>query len=246
MGLRSGARCGDNDDAVSIGARLLRGERMAGGGAHQAKKRVTGEQCSGQAEDAKGYACVAKATSLFGDAEQTSDARCEWSAIRSHGERGSDAPFFHEGEGASVLGGIAANGERYIVAAVFAFGANAFAEPPDCGVVEEQGFSSDLEKIEESVETADVRQFVGYHGAKLQLGESGEHVEREKDHGTEPADDRRRVKMKRFAIADGAGDAEAALHFAAKREEFRVHGLGVAAAQTGHEEKSASGTETEE
>src|SRR6201984_3259597 len=246
MVLRSRARRGDDDDAVSIGARLRHGKRMCGSGAHQAKKYVTGEQCSSKAEDAEGYACVAKATSLFGQSEQPSDARSEWTAIRGHGERGSDAPFFHEGESASVLGGIAADGERYIVAAVCAFGANAFAEPPDGGVVKEQGFSGDLKKIEESVETADMGEFVSDNCAKLHLGESGESAERKKNHRTEPADDRRRVKVKRFAVADCASDAEPVLHFAAESDEFRVHWLGITTAQTGHQEKSASGAETKE
>ncbi len=131
-------RCGNDDDAVSIAGRgLLRGERMGGGGAHQAKECVAGEQCSGQTEDAKSYACVAQAASLFGDAEQASDARGERPAICGHGEGWRSAPFFHQRQRASIFGGIATDGERYIVTAIFPFGANAFAEPPDGRMVEE-------------------------------------------------------------------------------------------------------------
>jgi len=154
--------------------------------------------------------------------------------------------LFHEGQRTSVFGGIAADRERHIVAAIFAFATNAFAQPPDRRVVEEQSFGGNLKQVEESIKAADVRQFVGYNGAKLQLAEPGERSEWEKNHGTEPADDRRRVKVQRLAITNRAGDAEAVLHFPTKGEQLEVHWLGIAAAQTRHQKESASGAETEE
>ena len=51
--------------------------------------------------------------------------------------------------------------------------------------------------------------------------------------------------MKRFAIANGTTDTETMLHFAAKCQQVCVHGLGVAAAQTSYEEKSAGRAKTE-
>ena len=249
LGLWSGARRGDNDDAVAnrdSGASAARLKGLSLCGAHQSKKGIASEQSRGEADDAKGHAGVAKTASLFGEAEQSRNPGCKWSTICSHGERRRTAPFFHEGESASVFGGIAADGERYVIATIFAFGANALAEPPDGRVVEEQSFGGNLKKVEESIEAADVRQFVSYDGAKLQLGKPGECSEREKNHGTEPANDRRRVKVQRFAIANCAGNAEAVLHFAAQGNQCRVHWLGIAATQTRHQKESAGGAKTKE
>ncbi len=113
-------------------------------------------------------------------------------------------------------------------------------------MIEQQSFGGNLKKVEESVEAADVRQFVGDDGAKLQIRESGERSERQKNHGTEPADDRRRVKVQRLAITNRAGDAEAVLHFAAKGEQLEVHWFGITTTQTRHQKESASGAQTKE
>src|ERR1700741_1131720 len=139
---------------------------------------------------------------------------------------------------------MAADCERHIVAAIFAFVTNAFAQPPDRRVVEEQSFGGNLKKVEEGIQAADVRQFVVYNGAQLQFGEPGERSEWEKNHGTDPADDRRRVQVQRLAITNRAGDAEAVLHFPAEGKQLEVHWLGIAAAQTGHQKEAASGAKT--
>ena len=73
----------------------------------------------------------------------------------------------HERESARVFGWIAANGERYVVAAIFAFGANALAEPPHGRVIEEKRFDGYLEEVHEGVEAADMRQLMRYSPSGL-------------------------------------------------------------------------------
>ena len=91
-----------------------------------------------------------------------------------------------------------------------------------------------------------MREFVGDYGTELQLGQSTERADGKKNHGTEPTDNRGCIKMQRFAIANGAGDAETVLHFAAECEKRGAHGLGIATAQTRYQKEPARGAQAEE
>ena len=82
--------------------------------------------------------------------------------------------MLHERESASVFGGVSAYGKGNIVAAIFAFGADALAKPPNCRMIKEKGFGSDLKEIDKSIEAADVGKFMRNHGAKLEFGQPAE------------------------------------------------------------------------
>src|SRR6266568_329972 len=193
---------------------------MGGGGVDHAKESIACDQCGGQTEKA-------------------SDARCERPAISGQGESGCCPPLFHQSESTSVFGGISADGKCDVIAAVFAFGTDPLAEPPNCRMIKKKRFGGDLEEIEERVKPADMCEFMRDHGAQLKLCKSAQCANREKHHGTKPADNGRCVEMERFTIADSAGDAEPLLHFAAECEQAQIHRLGLAATQTGDDEESA-------
>ena len=91
-------------------------------GGHEA---VGGEKRTDEAEDAGGDSRAANATLWRGDAEQARDALDQRVAVSGHGESGPLAPLFHEREGACVFDGIAADGERGVVAAILALIADA-------------------------------------------------------------------------------------------------------------------------
>ncbi len=59
-----------------------------------------------------------------------------------------------------VVEAIAGEGDGDVVTAVFAFLAYAGGEPPDGGVVEEEGFDDALDQVHEIVVAADVGEFV--------------------------------------------------------------------------------------
>jgi len=58
----------------------------------------------------------------------------------------------------------------------------------------EKRFRDDLEKIDESVEAADVCEFVRDDGFDLIFGETGQSANGKQNNGTEPADDGRSVQ----------------------------------------------------
>ena len=120
-----------------------------------------------------------------GTREKATNAVSKRGAIGGHGQSRRGAPFFHQGKGASKLLGAATNGDGRIIATVFTFCADALAEPPDGGMVEEQRFRGDLEKIHESVMTADVREFVRKNGGELGFAEAGERGDGQKDRMTD-------------------------------------------------------------
>src|SRR5438552_1489280 len=219
---------------------------MGGGGADHAKQSIACEQCGRQTENTESNSSVVKAAFLFGETEKASDAQGERPAIRGHGERRCCTPLFHQRESTNVFGGISADGKRDVITAVFAFGTDALAEPPNCRMIKKKRFGHDLEEIEEGIKPADMREFMRDHGAQLKLRKSTQGTDRKKHNRTKPADNGGCVEMVRFTIADSAGDAEPVLHFAAQCEQARIHRLGFAATQPGDEEEPAGGGETKE
>lgn len=95
---------------------------------------------SGQAEQATGESDAAGAGADL-PAQHAEDALRKRAAVCGHRQSGRASPFFHKSEGASVLDGIAAQKNGYIVTAVLAFSADALVQPPDGGVVEEQSLN---------------------------------------------------------------------------------------------------------
>jgi|SRR5579862_4541910 len=211
-----------------------------------AEASVSSKERGGEAKKTCGESRDACARGRVCAAQQTEDASRKRAVVDGHGERGSLAPLLHERERASVIDGIAVNGDGGVIAAIFAFDAYAAADPPDRRVIEEQCFNRDLEKIDEAVEAADVSEFVSDDRFDLRFRETRKSRGGEKNHRTEPADDRGRVERGAFAIVDEAVDAEAALEFKAFFEKFARDGTRVFAAHFFDDEEAASGPEAEE
>ena len=66
-------------------------------------------------------------------------------------------------------------------------------QPPDCGMIEEQGFDAHLKYVHECVQPLDVRQLVCDHQLELLLGETGQRASRQKNNRTKPPEDRGRL-----------------------------------------------------
>src|SRR5262245_6222368 len=113
-------------------------------------------------------------------------------------------------------------------------------------MIEEQRFDGDLEHIHKSVEAPNMGQFMRDHCAELRFRKTGERRHREKNDGTEPAENGGRVQVKRLAKAHSALNAEALPQIAAKGKEFGCNRVRIAAAQTSYDKKSSRGAKTEE
>src|SRR5262249_29740992 len=148
--------------------------------------RHTVEQ--GTCDNGRSEACEAGAetcSAMFcsvAQPEKAGDARGEWAAVCGEAQRRSSPPFFHSGERARVVEMITASGDGDVVAAVFALGAHALVQPPNRRMEKEKRFRSDLEKIDERVEAANVREFMGDDGFDLVFGESGERANWKQNH----------------------------------------------------------------
>src|SRR5262245_12432977 len=145
--------------------------------ANQSREDVAGDESGSKAKNAEGHACVAKTASFLRDAEQARHTGSQRPAVCSHGEGRCHTRLFHERKSAGVLGGISADGKGYVVAAIFAFDAYTLAEPPYGRVVKKQRFNCDLEKVNECVEAADMREFMGDHCAELHFGQTSERTD---------------------------------------------------------------------
>src|SRR5262249_39237195 len=158
----------------------------------------------------------------------------------------SGAPFFHGGESARVAKMIAAGGDSDVVAAVFTFGAHALIQPPNRRMEKEKRFRSDLEKVDEGIEAANVREFVGDDGFDLVFCKSGQGANGKKDDGSEIANDGRSIKPTAFAEFDYALQAEARLQFAALGEKRRADRNGSGTAKAFEIDQAARGAKCEE
>lgn len=99
------------------------------------------------------------------------------------------ALFFEGEEGAAVVEGIAEKFDGEIVAAEFAFEAESARDPPDGGVVEEEGFDDGLEEVDEVVVSSDVGEFMREDGGELRRGEADDRGSGEEDDGPKPTDE---------------------------------------------------------
>jgi hypothetical protein len=86
---------------------------------------------------------------------------------------------------------ITANGYSEIVTAMLSFDANHAIDPPNCGMVEQQGFDSNLEQIYQRIKALDVGQFMGDDGFQLLDRQACHRRNREQDYRTEPSQDSR-------------------------------------------------------
>ncbi len=116
------------------------------------------------------------------------------------------AEFFDGEEGFGVEEGIADEGGREVVAAVFALLADVGGDPPDGGVVEEEGFDEGLQEIDEIIVAANVGEFVGEDGLELRGGKTGEEGCGEKDERAEEADDEGRCDERGLGECEGTRD----------------------------------------
>ena len=137
--------------------------------AGDAQQSLASEQRRRQAQQAAGESNPAASAANLIQSEQADDSARKRTAVCSHGQDGSAAPLFHQGEGAGILDRVSAQCDRHVIAAMFALGANPLVKPPDGGMVEKQRFDGDLEDINEGIQPFDMGQFVGNHGLQLAL-----------------------------------------------------------------------------
>ena len=185
------------------------------------KQRISSNECSGQTQDAARESDAAHSSAQRFQAEHADDALGERTAVRRHGEDRSAAPLFHQREGARIFDGVAAESDGHVIAAVLAFGANSFIEPPDRGMVEEQRLHANLENVYKRIEAPDVRQFVRDHQLQLFFGEAAECSYGQEHDGAKPPDHGRRLQPRAFAIRDRTIEAELALQGVANLEHAR-------------------------
>ena len=79
---------------------------------------------------------------------------------------------------------VATEGNRQIVAAVFAFGTDHTGDPPDHRVIKQQAFHRRLQHVDQIVAAADMRQFMQQDGFDLRGGQAREQTHRHENHGT--------------------------------------------------------------
>ena len=138
-----------------------------------AQERIARQQCSYQASYAGRQPRHAESAGRPVQSKHTQDALRKRATIGSHHQRRSGAPFFHQRERARVIDGVAANSNRFVVAAVLAFGANALAHPPNRGVIEQQRLHANLEKIHKAIQPANVRKLMRDDRFDLFFAQSG-------------------------------------------------------------------------
>jgi hypothetical protein len=204
------------------------------------------EQRTGQANDAAGKSDPAHSGANRLPSEHTEDSLRQRTAVRSHHQDGRVPPLFHEREGAGILDGIATKGNGCIVTAALTFGTNAFIQPPDGGVIEQQSLSRNLEKIHEWIKPLDVRQFVRDNRLQLLLGKARESSHRQQDDRTKPANDRRRLQPQALAVTNRPIQTKLALYCLAHRKHPGARSGRMLVALALQEQKSARGTKTEE
>jgi hypothetical protein len=96
------------------------------------------------------------------------DAIDKSSAAGRRGQPRLSAAQFHKpGKGRRVASPVAADGDCRFVAAALPFMSDARRDPPDCRVVKQKRLNHCLDKLDQAVAAADVRQFVGQHGLQL-------------------------------------------------------------------------------
>ena len=128
----------------------------------------------GRHERAAGAAAGRKAGDGW-SAGETADAVEQGGAVGAQGQGGTGgAELFEGGQGAGIKQRIAAGFYGDFVAADFALGADGAGNPPDGGMVEEEGFEGVLEEVDEVIVAADVGEFVGKNGLQLGGGQAGQ------------------------------------------------------------------------
>ncbi len=145
-------------------------------------------------------------------AQQSGDAVSERSAACGHDrpEMGR-ACRFQLGQGAGISDRVAGDGHGQVVATQFALGADVAGYPPHRGMVEQQSLDDALQRVDQIIVPADVRQFVEEKRFHLAGRQPGECADRHQDGGTKPAHYCRRLDQTRHQQADRTGDANAGL-----------------------------------
>lgn len=193
---------------------------------------VRGKERTREAQCTRRKSSRANSVGRGGDTEQTRDASDERTTVGGHSQSRTLPPLFHECERSGVFDGIAADGERSVIAAIFAFGADAFVQPPDGRMIEEQRLGGDLKKINEAIEAANVGELVGNDSGELIFGKAAERGYRQENDGTEPVDDSRRFEREAFAITNRAFDMHAALKRVTLLQKRGSNGTGAVATHT--------------
>src|SRR5450631_311152 len=207
---------------------------------------ISGRECRSQTEDASRQSDATHSRAERLQAEDANDALRKWTASRSHREDRRAAPFFHQRECAGILDSVATERHCYVIAAVLALRPNAFVQPPDCGMVEEQRLNTNLENIHKGIEALDVRQFVGYDRLQLFFGEARKRGRWQEHDGTKPSEHRWRLQPRAFAVRNRALQAELILQRVADLENPWANDSRPFAPFALEQQESACGTKTEE
>jgi hypothetical protein len=164
--------------------------------------QVAGRTCHAQQErhDSRDQHRAERARSIVGRrTEQSANSRHQRSAGSGHREtRANRSPALELDQRFGIADGVAAHRQRNDVAAVLALGADPRREPPDGGVVEEDGLGKRLQQIHQEVVAADVRELVGEDGFDLRRRQPRERRDGQQDYRLHPADDGRRIDGRRI------------------------------------------------
>ena len=90
-----------------------------------------------------------------------------------------------------------------VIAAVFPFLADLGRDPPDRGVIKQEGLDPDLDEVDQIVVPPDVRELVGQECIDLRSREPGERTGGQENDRPQPADDRRDFDERRFDQPNG-------------------------------------------
>ena len=94
--------------------------------------------------------------------------------------------------------GVAAQGHHQIVTTVFALSPDDAGDPPHRGMIKEKALDHSLQQVHQVVAAADVREFMEQNGLDLLRRHSGEHANRDQNHGTQIPHDTGRIGEGRF------------------------------------------------
>src|SRR3569833_372141 len=124
------------------------------------------------------------------------------------GEGGSNARGFETREGEHVNKRIAGDGNRNIVAAVFALQTDVARNPPDGGMGEERRFSEALQDVEQVIVPPDVSQFMREQSFHVLARHSGERADRDENDRPEPSDHDRTLDQRGDQKVHGTSDPD--------------------------------------
>ena len=131
---------------------------------------VGGAQRRGQEQDAarQPQHALSGAAGIF--AHDVEDTLRQRAATQGHRQGRRLRPCRDQRQRPGIFQPVAAERERDLVTAEFAFGADAPVQPPQGGMIEEQHLGQYLEEVHKGIEPPDMGQFVRDHRTQLLFG----------------------------------------------------------------------------